>query len=167
VGQIRILIADDNELVRLGIRSVLAELPDFLIVSEAANGLEAITKAKETQPDVVLLDLSMPELNGIAAVRVISEIAPDARVVIVTEHESPVFIRQSFTAGACGFLPKADLAKELAVAIREVNRGGTFLPERLRVAAAILATPTPSSPATSQNVEASAADPSSKKPPSA
>jgi DNA-binding NarL/FixJ family response regulator len=133
VAQIRILIADDHELVRLGIRSVLSTQPDFLIVSEASDGVEAIANAKQYQPDVILLDLSMPQLNGLAATPVIKEVAPNTQILIVTDHESPAFVRQAFTAGASGFLPKADLGKELVMAVRKVNAGGSFLSERMRI----------------------------------
>ena len=134
MAQIRILIADDHESVRRGIRSLLNGQPDFLIVCEASDGAEAVTKAKEYQPDVVLLDVSMPQLNGFAATPAIREVAPHAEVLIVTNHDFPVFVRQAFTAGARGFVPKSDLAKELVIAVRNIKNGGMFLSERLKAA---------------------------------
>lgn len=151
MGQIRILVADDHELVRAGIRSVLNTQPDFLVVSEASDGIEAITKAKQQQPDVVLLDLSMPQLNGLAATPAIREVAPNAQILIVTDHDSRAFVRQAFSAGAQGFIAKSDVSRELVTAIRQVSNGSVFLCERLRVAGESpgLATSPPAFPAQS------------------
>ena len=85
----------------------------------------------------------MPQLNGLAASPVIRQVAPNAQILIVTDHDSPAFVRQALSAGARGFIPKSDLAKELVIGVREVNRGGTFLCERLRVAADSLSATNP------------------------
>jgi len=135
IAQIRILVADDHELVRLGIRSLLNGQPDFLVVCEASDGVDAVTKAKQYQPDVVLLDISMPQLNGLAAAPVIREVAPHAQILIVTDHDIPAFVRLALAAGARGFIPKTDLGKDLAIAVRQVYAGSSFVCERLRVAA--------------------------------
>jgi len=132
LAPIRILVADDHQLVRLGICRLLSQQPDFHIVGEASDGVEAITKAKEHQPDVVVLDITMPQLNGIAATPGIKDVAPHAEVLIVTDHDSPEFACLAFTAGARGFIPKSDITRELAAAVRKVNRGESFLCERLK-----------------------------------
>jgi len=123
---IRILVVDDHQLVRRGICRVLRQQPDFHIVGEASDGAEAITKAKEHQPDVVVLDIAMPELNGLAATPAIKKVAPQAQVLIVTDYDSPEYASLAFGVGARGFIPKSDITRELAAAVRKVNRGESF-----------------------------------------
>ena len=132
MAQIRILVADDHELVRRGIVAVLATQADFHVVSEAATGVEAITKAGQFQPDVVLLDISMPALNGLAAIPVIKECAPQAHIIIVTDFDSAAFSRQAFAAGARAFVPKAHVARKLVTAVREVVASEKRLDEQLK-----------------------------------
>ncbi len=111
----------------------IARIGSFEYLASHIRG-ERRSHAKQHQPDVILLDISMPQLNGLAATPVIKQVAPNAKVLIVTEHESPAFVRQALVAGATGFLPKTDLGKELVMAVREVNKGGSFLSDRMRAA---------------------------------
>jgi DNA-binding NarL/FixJ family response regulator len=118
--RIRILLVDDHDLIRRNIRRLLATQADFELVAEATNGLDAIRQAQEHQPDVILLDISLPELSGLAALPHIQKKAPKSRVLMVTNHDEADFARASFSAGALGFLTKSDVSAQLAAAIRQV-----------------------------------------------
>jgi DNA-binding NarL/FixJ family response regulator len=124
---VRILVVDDHELIRKNISRLLSKDAEFVVVSEAATGPEAIREAQVHQPDVILLDISLPEINGIAALPMIKAVAPDARVLMVTNHEEPAFLHQAFAAGAHGFLTKSDLPSQLALAVEKVSRNETFV----------------------------------------
>jgi DNA-binding NarL/FixJ family response regulator len=134
VVRIRILLVDDHELIRRNIRRLLASQADFEVIAEATTGLEAIRQAGEHQPDVILLDISLPELNGLAALPLIRKAAPTAKVLMVTNHEHADLARASFSAGANGFLTKSDVAMQLGLAIRQVLANETFLSKSLKVA---------------------------------
>ena len=120
MAAIRILLVDDHELVRNNLRNLLATAPDFTVVSEASGGFEAIRKAEEFQPDVVLLDVSIPELNGLQAAPLIKKIAPNTEILFVTQFDNPFFVREAFAAGARGFLTKSDAGADLIAGIRIV-----------------------------------------------
>jgi DNA-binding NarL/FixJ family response regulator len=124
---VRILVVDDHELIRNNICRLLSRHTEFLVIGEAATGPEAIREAKKHQPNVVLLDISLPEINGIAAVPLIKDVAPNAKILMVTNHEEPAFLQQAFTAGAQGFLTKSDLSSQLALAVEKVFRNETFV----------------------------------------
>jgi DNA-binding NarL/FixJ family response regulator len=113
----QILLADDHELVRKGLRNVLAKRPDWNICGEAENGREAVSKARELQPDVVILDVSMPVLNGVEATREIVRACPKAEVLVLTVHDSDSLIRQILEAGARGYILKSDAATKLVDAV--------------------------------------------------
>ncbi len=132
--RIRILLVDDHELIRRNIRRLLASQADFEVIAEATTGREAIRQAGEHQPDVILLDISLPELNGLAALPLIRKAAPTAKVLMVTNHEHADLARASFSAGASGFLTKSDVAMQLGLAIRQVLANETFLSKSLKVA---------------------------------
>ena len=117
---IRILLADDNEFVRRAICSVLKLDPDFRVICEVADGLEAIEKSKELQPDVVLLDVSMPQMGGFEAARQILTVAPQAEIVLLTEHAVAEMAQAAFKQGISGYVIKSDAAKDLADAVRAV-----------------------------------------------
>jgi two-component system, NarL family, nitrate/nitrite response regulator NarL len=134
VVRIRILLVDDHELIRRNIRRLLASQADFEVIAEAATGLEAIRQAEEQQPDLILLDISLPELNGLAALPLIRKVAPAAKVLMVTNHEHADLARASFSAGAKGFLTKSDVAVQLGLAIRQVMANETFLSRSLKAA---------------------------------
>jgi two-component system response regulator NreC len=103
---IRILLADDHILVRQGFKLILAEQPDMQIAGEAANGREAVELAEKLQPDVVIMDVTMPELNGIEATRRITAAAPRSRVLALSMHKDAVYVREILRAGARGYLLK-------------------------------------------------------------
>src|SRR5580698_1034260 len=105
---IRILLVDDHEIVRRGLRAVLAAVPDMEVTDEATNGLEAVEKAGRHKPDVVLMDITMPELNGLEAARRIRGNLPAVEVLFLTMHESEQMIREGINAGGRGFLLKSD-----------------------------------------------------------
>lgn len=133
MGRIRILLVDDHDLIRHNIRRLLAAHADFDLIGEATTGIEAIGEVQKHQPDVILLDISMPELTGFAALPPILKSSPNVKVLMVSSHEDFHFARASFSAGARGFLTKSDLFTELAVAIRQVYANETYLSKSLKM----------------------------------
>jgi DNA-binding NarL/FixJ family response regulator len=125
--QLRILIADDHGLVRRGAREVLHSRRGWRVVGEAANGREAVQKAKELKPDVAVIDLSMPELDGVEVTRQIRQTVPDTKVLVLSMHESDQMVRRALEAGARGYLLKSDLTECLAKAVEAVSEGKQFL----------------------------------------
>jgi len=119
----RILVIDDHELIRRNICCLLAAQPDFDVIDEAENGTEAIRKSEELQPDLVLLDISIPEPNGLRALPHIKKIAPRVKVLIVTNHDEQVFVEEALRAGADGFLSKAQIWTHLIPTVRRVLGG--------------------------------------------
>jgi two-component system, NarL family, response regulator NreC len=128
---VRILVVDDFEIVRRNLCRLLASERDFEVVSQAATGLEAIKEAERYQPDVVLLDISMPELNGLAATPLIKKVAPNSKILIVSNHDNAGFVREALSSGALGFISKSDLGAEIASAVRTVNNNEIFLGKSL------------------------------------
>lgn len=114
---LRILIADDHDLIRRGIRDLLRERRDWEVCGEAANGREAIEKARRLKPDVVILDANMPEVTGTEATREIIKNLPDAEVLVLTMDESPQLMRELLQAGARGYIFKSDVDRDLVMAI--------------------------------------------------
>jgi len=129
--RLRILVADDHELVRRGIQELLRARGGWKVVAEAVNGLEAVEKASELKPDVAILDISMPDLDGLQATRQIRETAPGTSVVVLTMHESDQMVRRVLDAGALGYVLKSDLAKHLVKAVKNVSAGKLFLTPRV------------------------------------
>lgn len=126
--KIKILVADDHALVREGIRALLALATDLEVVGEATTGLEAVEKARKLKPDVVLMDLSMPAMNGLEATRKIcKEHAGAIRVLILTQHDESDYVLPVIQAGAKGFVTKMAAFTELVAAIRAVDQGHSFL----------------------------------------
>jgi DNA-binding NarL/FixJ family response regulator len=124
--RIRVLIADDHAVVREGIRHVLSSGGGFDVVGEAANGAQAVKLATELHPEVVVLDLSMPELSGLDAVSRIRDAVPEARILVLSIHDHEEYVLQSVRAGAQGYLRKDSSPAELRGAIRTVYEGGSF-----------------------------------------
>ena len=123
---VRILIADDHDVVRRGLRSLLEGQPGWVVVDEAVNGREAVKKAAHWKPDVVALDLSMPELNGLEATRQILKTAPGTEVVILTVHESEQVVREVLRAGARGYVLKSDAGRDLVAAVKALSQHKPF-----------------------------------------
>ncbi len=124
---ISIVLADDHPILREGLRSLIEREPDMTVVGEAENGRDIVRIAREKRPDVALLDISMPGLNGIDATRQIIAGSPGTRVLCLTMHDARKFIEAMLEAGATGYILKNDVARELAHAIRAVAGGKTFL----------------------------------------
>ena len=124
---IRILIVDDHEMVRDGLAVMLARQDDFSVVGEAQNGLEAVEKTRELQPDVVLMDLRMPELNGVDAMRRIREELPDLKFLVLTTYDTDEYIFDAIEAGAKGYLLKDASREDLFRAVRAVHRGESLI----------------------------------------
>jgi len=124
--KIRILLADDHDVVRSGLRALLRTSPDFAIVGEAVDGEEAVRMTEETKPDVVIMDISMPNLDGIAATKVIKDKLPDVKVVILTVHEDEEYAYQVLRAGASGYVLKNAGKKDIFKAIESAVSGQRF-----------------------------------------
>ena len=124
---IRVLVADDQSLVRAGFRRLLADEPDIDVVAEADNGVEAVDKASRFAPTVVLMDIRMPQLDGIAATRRILEAEPAARILILTTFDLDEYVYEALRAGASGFVLKDDPPEQLLAAIRTVAAGDALL----------------------------------------
>ena len=120
---IRILVADDHAVVREGIRTVLEESEDLQVVAEAADGVEALSLAKEHRPDVVILDITMPGYTGLQATEMLREELPECRVLILSMHDHPEYVLGAVRAGARGYILKDAGPQEVRDAVRAVNRG--------------------------------------------
>jgi len=130
LGRIRVLLVDDHTMVRSGFRLLLETARDIEILGEASDGEEAVGLVRDLKPDVVLMDLGMPNADGIQATRAIKDACATTRVLILTMHADDVYIRQSLKAGACGYVLKNTKNLDLAQAIRSVARGGAvFSPD--------------------------------------
>lgn len=124
--KIRLLLVDDHPIVLDGIKSHLGSQPDFEVVGDAANGVDAIRKAKVTLPDVILLDINMPNMNGLEAMGHLRKQVPNARVIILTMHDSKEYIAQIVRLGARGYLLKDCSPTELVSAIKAVHSGEVY-----------------------------------------
>ena len=126
MGQIRILLADDHTVVRQGLRKVLEERSDWVVVAEAGNGRDAVKHAEELKPDIAILDVAMPLLNGIEATRQIVKRAPATRVLVLTMHSDEAYVNQILKAGASGYLLKDSADVDLIEAVSAVSQGKSF-----------------------------------------
>src|SRR5262245_51887455 len=126
-GAARVIIADDHELARAGLRSMLAGDRGLELVGEATNGHEAVTLCRELQPDLAVLDVRMPEMDGLAATRAIKQQCPKTSVLIVTTHEHYDYLLAALKAGAAGYMLKDVSRHELLTAVRRVLRRGSIL----------------------------------------
>lgn len=125
---IRILIVDDHPVVRLGMRTMLESEEDISVIAMAATGKEAIKDAQRLCPDVVLIDLRMPEMSGVEAIAQLHHDRPDARILVLTNYQEDEYIRQAFRAGAMGYLLKNTPQEEIVEAIRAVRKGKPYIP---------------------------------------
>jgi DNA-binding NarL/FixJ family response regulator len=131
VKQIEILTVDDHPLLRQGIAAVIQGEKDMLIVGEASNGREAIQMFRSHRPDVTLMDLQMPDLNGIDAIAAIRQEYPQARIIVLTTYDGDVLARRSLKAGATGYILKDMIRTELLEAIRAVHLGRRYIPQKI------------------------------------
>jgi two-component system response regulator NreC len=123
----KIMIADDHQIVREGLKQLLNAQQDMEVVGEAQDGRETILKAKSLRPDVLLLDVTMPKLNGLEAIGLIKEAVPDVRIVVFSMHKKEAYARQALAAGALGYVLKASPSSEILAAIRAVYSREYFL----------------------------------------
>jgi DNA-binding NarL/FixJ family response regulator len=130
-NSVRILVADDFEPFCNFVRTLLQQRPDFVLVGEVSDGREAVRRAEELQPEVVLLDIGLAQLNGIQAAREIHCVAPAAKIVFVTLQSTPEVVREAFCTGARGYIVKSD-AFEIPTAVDAVLRGEKFVSNSLR-----------------------------------
>ena len=131
MNTLRILIADDHEVARRGIRALLEAHPGWEVCGEASDGREAVNSARELKPDVVLLDIGMPSLNGLDATRQIIAATPETRILILTMHDSEQVVREVLAAGALGFLLKSDAGRDLIAAVEAIQHRRTFFTTRV------------------------------------
>src|SRR4030042_4928243 len=125
--KIRVLISEDHTIVRQGLCALLSSDPDIEVIGEASDGLEAFDLAKKLNPDVVLMDIAMKNLNGLEATRRIKRLSPDMKVLVLTMYDNEEWIFQILKAGASGYLIKDSAMTDLISAIRAVNQGDSFL----------------------------------------
>ncbi|HZR55927.1 MAG TPA: response regulator transcription factor [Terriglobales bacterium] len=124
---VRVLVADDHEVVRKVLCDVLSSYPAYDVVCESRTANHAISKAKELQPDVVILDISLPDMNGIDVIRRIKEVAPSTEILLCSQHEIEDMVKAGFAAGARGYLLKSEAIKELIPAISAVANGEQYI----------------------------------------
>jgi DNA-binding NarL/FixJ family response regulator len=133
--RISVLLADDNQLVRREVRGILERETDLVVVGEARNGRQAVTMARKLRPAIILMDITMPLLNGLEATRLILKALPDTKVLMLSIHSEEAYIEEAIKAGAMGYLIKQTCCGNLCRAIREVHKGKTFfspsIPRRL------------------------------------
>lgn len=128
---IRVLLADDHAIVRDGVRAILEREADLTVVAAVADGRAALRETERLQPDVVLIDIAMPELGGIEAAVLIRERCPAVRVIVLSMHASAEHVYRALQAGVCGYLVKESAGDEVLLAVRSVQAGGRYLSERI------------------------------------
>jgi two-component system, NarL family, response regulator NreC len=126
-AKIRIVIADDHAILRAGLKMLINAQPDMEVIAEAPDGDRAVQAARDTRPDVALLDLTMPRSGGMGALAEISRCCSDTRVLVLSMHDDPAYLRSVLASGASGYVSKRAIDTELLAAIRAVHRGGVFI----------------------------------------
>lgn len=127
MNAIRILLVDDHTILRAGLRSLLSDYPDFRVVGEAADGAEALTRVNELKPDVVVMDIGMPGMNGLVATHQILQAHPETRILVLTQYDNKEYVLPLLKLGAAGYVLKQTVDTELVSGIRAVARGESFL----------------------------------------
>jgi DNA-binding NarL/FixJ family response regulator len=123
---IRILLVDDHPIVRQGLRTLLEGHSDWEVIGEASDGAEAVEKAKNLSPDVMVLDVTMPRMNGLEACRLLRRQSPALEILFVTQHDSPQMMREALEAGARGYVVKSNAARDLLAAVEAVSQHRVF-----------------------------------------
>lgn len=132
MGKIKILIADDHAIVRDGLRQLLSGQKDMEVIGEAEDGKQALERVKSLHPDVILLDIAMPQLSGLEVISLIKESVPKTQIVVLSMHSKETYVQQVLTAGALGYVLKASPSTDILEAIRAAHRGEYFLSSKLR-----------------------------------
>ena len=127
MGTIKLMLVDDHDVVRTGLRSYLETQPGLEVIAEAKNGLEALEQAEKAQPDIVLMDVTMPDMDGMEATRQLKHLYPECQVLVLTVHSDKQYFMQMLAAGASGYLTKQAAADELVAAIQAVAAGHVYL----------------------------------------
>ena len=142
-GPLRILLADDHVVVRHGLKLLIDDQPDMTVIAEAGDGDTAVQRAVQLQPDVIVMDISMPGMNGLVATRKLRQLRPDAAIVTLTRHTDDAYLQELLRAGVSGYVLKQSAPTELLQAIRAAAAGRQYLDSALtaRVTAAFLGTP--------------------------
>jgi DNA-binding NarL/FixJ family response regulator len=131
MGELNILVADDHEIVRQGVRNILQPQSQWTVIAEASNGNEAVEKSTQLKPQIALIDVGMPEMNGLEATRRIREALPQTEVVILSVHESEQTVREAISCGARGYVVKSDAGRDLIAAVESASRHQFFLSPKL------------------------------------
>ena len=131
MNSIRIVVVDDHFIVREGLRSLIERQPDFIFAGQAANGAEAIQVHEELKPDIMIIDLGLPVLSGVEAIRAIRDATPDARILVLSNFEGDEDIHASFEAGASGYILKHRSGEQIVPAIRALMEGKQWIPEEI------------------------------------
>lgn len=131
MAPLTILIADDHAVVRRGLSTLIGSQPGWTVVAEVDNGTDAVEQAKRTKPDVAILDVTMPRMDGLAATRAIHKELPETKILGISMLESDIVSKELFAAGASGYVSKADAAREIVSAIEAVSEGRQFVSQRL------------------------------------
>jgi len=129
---IRIVLADDHSIVRAGLTAILQLEPDMEILGEAATGLSLLRLAKKVSADVFIVDISMPDLNGIEVIDQLASVSPKAKALVLSMHDTKTFVEKAFRAGARGYILKEKAADEIVSAVREIHAGGYFITPRIQ-----------------------------------
>jgi DNA-binding NarL/FixJ family response regulator len=127
----RLLVVDDHSIVRLSVCSILSQEPTFDVICQTANGEDAVIKAHELQPDVILLDISLPGISGIEAARQIGKVSPNSRIIFLSQHDTLHMTNEALKTGGYGYVTKGEAALELLNAVRTVSRGSRFVSSRI------------------------------------
>lgn len=122
-----VVITDDHDVIREGIKNILSNQPEYKVVGEASNGEEALKKVEELKPDILLLDISMPERSGLDAVGQIRHICPKTKIIIITVHRASIYIRKALKSGVKGYLHKENVVEDLLPALRRVSKGEVYV----------------------------------------